>query len=135
MYDFPQMVSIDHANAKYYFDRDVQCIQQFFHKRFGYESELAPTFEEVLREGDLDVEISASGFTKGDQDRLEGALEAHGGVELEKSGNESEEDEDGSDDNDDGVADQDNEPQLIDSDVNANVNTDLCEANLRSSRL
>jgi len=24
--DFPQMVSISHRNAKYYFDRDVLCI-------------------------------------------------------------------------------------------------------------
>lgn len=30
MIDFPQMVSISHLNAEYYFDRDVQCIRDFF---------------------------------------------------------------------------------------------------------
>ena len=31
--DFPQMVSVDHANAEYYFDRDVNCIKRFFERR------------------------------------------------------------------------------------------------------
>ena len=41
--------------CRYYFDRDVKCIQDFFFKRFGYESEFAPVFEEdVCRESFLD---------------------------------------------------------------------------------
>uniref|UniRef100_S4RFM0 Uncharacterized protein n=1 Tax=Petromyzon marinus TaxID=7757 RepID=S4RFM0_PETMA len=47
-----------------YFDRDVKCIRDFFAKRFAYESELFPTFRDVKRETNLDVEISASGYTK-----------------------------------------------------------------------
>lgn len=45
--DFPQMVSISHQNAEMYFDRDVKCIIDFFKRRFGYESELFPTFTDI----------------------------------------------------------------------------------------
>ena len=34
--DFPQMVSVDHPNAEYYFVRDVDCVRRFFFKRFRY---------------------------------------------------------------------------------------------------
>jgi RIO kinase 2 len=62
--DFPQMVSIKHRDAKYYFDRDVTCLRDFFRRRFSYESELFPTFEDVQRHDALDADISASGLTK-----------------------------------------------------------------------
>ncbi|XP_033829046.1 serine/threonine-protein kinase RIO2 [Periophthalmus magnuspinnatus] len=64
MIDFPQMVSTSHPNAEWYFDRDVKCIRDFFAKRFNYESELFPTFKDIRRSHSLDVEVSASGFTK-----------------------------------------------------------------------
>ncbi|KAF6126951.1 RIO kinase 2 [Phyllostomus discolor] len=64
MIDFPQMVSTSHSNAEWYFDRDVKCIRDFFMKRFSYESELYPTFSDIRREDSLDVEVSASGYTK-----------------------------------------------------------------------
>lgn len=64
MIDFPQMVSTSHPNAEWYFDRDVKCIRDFFMKRFSYESELYPTFSDIRREDTLDVEVSASGYTK-----------------------------------------------------------------------
>lgn len=64
MIDFPQMVSTSHPNAEWYFDRDVKCIREFFLKRFNYESELYPTFSDIRREDSLDVEVSASGYTK-----------------------------------------------------------------------
>ncbi|KAF4015377.1 hypothetical protein G4228_006678 [Cervus hanglu yarkandensis] len=47
-----------------YFDRDVKCIRDFFMKRFSYESELFPTFSDIRREDSLDIEVSASGYTK-----------------------------------------------------------------------
>uniref|UniRef100_A0A0M3J7X5 non-specific serine/threonine protein kinase n=1 Tax=Anisakis simplex TaxID=6269 RepID=A0A0M3J7X5_ANISI len=31
--DFPQMVSMDHANAQFYFERDVNCVRTFFKRR------------------------------------------------------------------------------------------------------
>ncbi|CAH1253887.1 RIOK2 [Branchiostoma lanceolatum] len=85
--DFPQMVSISHSNAEWYFNRDVQCIRDFFLRRFGYESELYPTFEDVRREFDLDVEVAASGFTKEMQESLEQGMEEEASSsKLEKSG-------------------------------------------------
>uniref|UniRef100_A0A146KZB1 Serine/threonine-protein kinase RIO2 n=1 Tax=Lygus hesperus TaxID=30085 RepID=A0A146KZB1_LYGHE len=62
--DFPQMVSTNHVNAKMFFERDVNCVRDFFKRRFGYESSLYPTFDDLKREDILDIEISASGFTK-----------------------------------------------------------------------
>ncbi|NXK86836.1 RIOK2 kinase, partial [Formicarius rufipectus] len=62
--DFPQMMSTSHANAEWYFDRDVNCIKEFFKKRFNYESELFPTFRDIRKECSLDREIAASGYTK-----------------------------------------------------------------------
>ncbi|KAK5642020.1 hypothetical protein RI129_008187 [Pyrocoelia pectoralis] len=62
--DFPQMVSTMHPNAEMYFNRDVNCIKEFFKKRFGYESELFPIFSETERCDTLDAEVACSGFTK-----------------------------------------------------------------------
>jgi len=62
--DFPQMVSTNHPSAKEYFDRDVRCLQDFFRRRFNYESELAPNFLDIERVDALDAEVSASGMTK-----------------------------------------------------------------------
>ncbi|KAM9360463.1 serine/threonine-protein kinase RIO2 [Symphorus nematophorus] len=81
MIDFPQMVSTSHPNAEWYFDRDVKCIRDFFAKRFNYESELFPTFKDIRRSYSLDVEVSASGFTK-DLER-DGALLHPAGPEEE----------------------------------------------------
>jgi RIO kinase 2 len=87
LYDFPQMVSTSHYNAEWYFDRDVTCIREFFKRRFGFESELYPTFKDVERMDSLDVEVAASGFTKEMQEELVEALE-------EKKDSESDEEED-----------------------------------------
>ncbi|CAH7688519.1 RIO1 family-domain-containing protein [Phakopsora pachyrhizi] len=77
--DFPQMVSIKHENAEYYFNRDVQCIRSFFLKRFRYESRLYPKFNSIVREGkremNLDVEVEASGWGKGESRKLEEYME------------------------------------------------------------
>src|SRR5579859_3762636 len=60
--DFPQMVSIDHPNAREYFERDVECIKTFFLRKFRFQAEEAPRWEDVKREGKLDFEVEASGF-------------------------------------------------------------------------
>ncbi|ESP00505.1 hypothetical protein LOTGIDRAFT_212972 [Lottia gigantea] len=62
--DFPQMISTSHLNAEWYFDRDVQCVRNFFSKRYNYESELFPKFSDVSREENIDIQVAASGFTK-----------------------------------------------------------------------
>jgi len=64
--DFPQMVSTMHPDAQQLFDRDVNCLRDFFRRRFGFEStEAPPTFKhDVTRVDALDAEISASGITR-----------------------------------------------------------------------
>jgi RIO kinase 2 len=64
MIDLPQMVSVDHPNASYYFKRDVDCVRDFFRRRFDFESEEFPVLDEIEREHSLDVDLAASGFTK-----------------------------------------------------------------------
>ncbi|KAG0278983.1 Serine kinase [Linnemannia exigua] len=82
--DFPQMVSIDHPNAEYYFNRDVECIRVFFKKRFQYESLLYPKFRlDTEREFDLDVKVAASGFSKEKQQELERFQEEEGELAKE----------------------------------------------------
>lgn len=107
MIDFPQMVSVSHRNAQMYFDRDVECIFKFFRKRFKLTYELQldevdgkdvdtkensrPSFSSILKNADsLDIELSASGFTKKDQEELERFIE--GTSKNADSGDEEEDD-------------------------------------------
>jgi len=64
--DFPQMMSTDHANARFYFERDVACVRAFMKRRFGFESTSAPAFDDVVRDADVDLdkEVEATGFCK-----------------------------------------------------------------------
>jgi len=101
--DFPQMVSIDHANAEYYFDRDVACIKRFFDRRFGFTSdEPGPFFKDAIKmiTKRLDVEVQASGFSKKMAKELEVYMKEHGvdgdagDVEVEREdGGEAEDEE------------------------------------------
>lgn len=45
--DFPQMVSIDHLNADYYFDRDVKCVCDVFKRKFGFIAQEFPTLKDI----------------------------------------------------------------------------------------
>ncbi|CAD7967071.1 unnamed protein product [Amoebophrya sp. A120] len=45
--DFPQIVTMEHTNADFYFERDVNCVLRFFRKRFNLECEEFPTFEDA----------------------------------------------------------------------------------------
>ncbi|KAL4556531.1 hypothetical protein LXL04_039187 [Taraxacum kok-saghyz] len=82
--DFPQMVSVSHRNAEMYFDRDVNCIIKFFSKRFNLSFEadgsdsdsdsdaVKPRFSSIKKaSGFLDKELSASGFSRKEQDDIE----------------------------------------------------------------
>uniref|UniRef100_U5EZM4 Serine/threonine-protein kinase RIO2 n=1 Tax=Corethrella appendiculata TaxID=1370023 RepID=U5EZM4_9DIPT len=60
--DFPQMVSTSHPNAKMYFDRDVTGVRDLFRKKYGFDSEEYPTFDDLEREDNLDVEVLCSGY-------------------------------------------------------------------------
>lgn len=45
--DLPQMIGIDHELAPEQFDRDVECIVNFFNKRFHYESDYVPQWSDI----------------------------------------------------------------------------------------
>ena len=63
MIDFPQMVSTTHSNAKFYFERDVVCIQTYFTKHYGMVFDGIPSLDnDVEKKIDLDKEVKASGF-------------------------------------------------------------------------
>ncbi|KAG5369985.1 Serine/threonine-protein kinase rio2 [Yarrowia sp. C11] len=74
--DFPQCVSIDHVDARRYFERDVECIKLFFKKKLGYVSKTWPDFDrDVKRNGEaIDKLVGASGFSKKQSKDLEAAL-------------------------------------------------------------
>ncbi|GFE53527.1 RIO1 family protein [Babesia ovis] len=46
--DFPQVVSVTHQDAEFYFDRDVECIREMFRKKFKLEVFEYPRFSDVL---------------------------------------------------------------------------------------
>jgi len=100
--DFPQMVSMDHANAQFYFERDVNCVKRYFERRFHFVSdEAGPCFEEARAQVGaggvhrLDVEVEASGFSRKMAKELETYMKEHG---VDGDGG------DGGDDGDDGSA-------------------------------
>ncbi|QHS75717.1 protein kinase RIO2 [Saccharomyces paradoxus] len=80
--DFPQCISIQHQDADYYFQRDVDCIRRFFKKKLKYEPKpdssmldtegfgdgykyAYPDFKrDVKRSDNLDELVQASGFSK-----------------------------------------------------------------------
>lgn len=112
--DFPQMLSTSHPDAQMYFDRDVQGVRDLFKKKFGYESEEYPKFEDLDREDDLDREVSCSGygFTKEMETEM---LQEYGYVQT-KEENEEEDDSEAEDDNKSVVSDEKpdySEDQLI----------------------
>nr|XP_057927777.1 serine/threonine-protein kinase RIO2 [Doryrhamphus excisus] len=120
MIDFPQMVSTSHTNAEWYFDRDVRCIREFFAKRYNFESELFPTFKDIRRSYSLDVEVSASGFTK---DLEEDAALLH------PTGPEGEEDDDEDDDDDDDDEEDGNEEETCEEVTQEEQSVDVTEYN------
>lgn len=104
--DFPQMVSVDHANAEFYFDRDVNCIKRFFERRFQFTSdEKGPHFSKarklIGKDGvpRLDVLVEASGFSKKMAKELETYMKEVG-VDGDGDPNASRGDEDSEEDGD-----------------------------------
>ncbi len=83
--DFPQMVSVDHSNAEYYFDRDVNCIKRFFKRRFHFTAtDPGPFFADAKKllntDGAvrLDVGVEASGFSRKQAKELEAYMKEVG---------------------------------------------------------
>ncbi|KAJ8060387.1 hypothetical protein OCU04_010716 [Sclerotinia nivalis] len=121
--DFPQMVSVDHVNAEYYFDRDVNCIKRFFDRRFHFTSnEKGPHFKDarklIGKDGvkRLDVSVEASGFSKKMAKELEAYMKAvgvdgDGEPEAERSDDDFDDEEEASNDDDDEEEDEEEEEE------------------------
>ncbi|KAE8450370.1 hypothetical protein EG329_006444 [Mollisiaceae sp. DMI_Dod_QoI] len=110
--DFPQMVSVDHANAEYYFDRDVNCIKRFFERRFHFTSdEKGPHFSDARKligkdsTPRLDVSVEASGFSRKMAKELE-AYMREVGVDGDGDPNASRGDEDSEEEEDTSESDE-----------------------------
>ncbi|CDH13432.1 probable Serine/threonine-protein kinase RIO2 [Zygosaccharomyces bailii ISA1307] len=106
--DFPQCISIQHADAEYFFNRDIECIRRFFRKKLKYDPKPDPSMldtdgygdgykypypvfkRDVVRSDNLDELVQASGFSKKHPSdrRLEAAVESMRNAEYD-----SEEDE------------------------------------------
>ncbi|XP_024170725.1 serine/threonine-protein kinase rio2 isoform X2 [Rosa chinensis] len=109
MIDFPQMVSVSHRNAQMYFDRDVECVFKFFSKRFNMsfhectadidgtavdtDDSGRPSFTSIAKDtGFLDKELSASGFTRKDQEEIAKFIE--GGIKKDASSDDEDTEDD-----------------------------------------
>ena len=105
--DFPQMVSISHANAAALFDRDAACVTRFFQKKANYwvDNADAPVFEDLVADvvgsDSIDRELRASGFDNGAQTALDAALHGRIGADDDASSDSS---EGGSRDSDEGTS-------------------------------
>ncbi|CAH0561288.1 unnamed protein product [Brassicogethes aeneus] len=93
--DFPQMVSTEHPNAEYFFNRDVNCIKTFFKRRFDYESELFPSFSDIQRSSAMDAEVLCSGFTK----QMAKDINLELGIETDDEEEDESDEEDSSEEN------------------------------------
>ncbi|GAA5827524.1 hypothetical protein JCM11251_003848 [Rhodosporidiobolus azoricus] len=124
--DFPQMVSTDHPDAEYYFNRDVECIRTFFARRFKYESSVYPKFTTTVKDGvrefDLDVEVAASGFKKEDKRALEEYMaelaehdKANGNKYEQEVASDEEYSDEEQDDEDEGEEEQGEEAEAVPS--------------------
>ncbi|KAJ6134004.1 hypothetical protein N7523_000326 [Penicillium sp. IBT 18751x] len=118
--DFPQMVSIDHANAEMYFDRDVNCIKRFFQRKYHFVSDAPGPFFKDARKNflknpgkRLDVEVEASGFSRKMARELEKYMEEVGANagEGEGEGDDEEEDEDDSEEEENSEEEELNEDE------------------------
>jgi RIO kinase 2 len=136
--DFPQMVSTSHPNAEWYFDRDVECVCEFFLKKHSYKVNERPLLTGIRKKKSLDLDVRASGFTKDVEDSLMEDIHVRKTVdESDQSENESElcdnqvkkaefkdpkghvttdDDDDLVDDDDDDPADDDDDDPAVDDD-------------------
>eukprot|EP01133_Synstelium_polycarpum_P007040 gene7040-8186_t len=111
--DFPQMVSTSHINAEYYFDRDVNCIRTYFQKRFNFIGETYPKFSDYKASlYNLDVVISASGFTKDHQKEFEDLTVEQDIEEAQEENGNDDDEEDSQDEEDDEEEDEDEDEEV-----------------------
>ena len=77
--DFPQMISINHPEAQNYFKRDVQCVKNYFLKKFNLTFDEDLKFSDIKQINFLDEELKAYGYKKekekGKKDKTEENME------------------------------------------------------------
>ena len=83
---FPQMISIYHSEAENYFKRDVQCVKNYFLKKFNLTFDEDLKFSDIKQIGFLDQELKAYGYKKEEKKKSEIKNE-----ELNEEGNEENE--------------------------------------------
>ena len=62
--DFPQMISLNHPEADNYFKRDVQCVKNYFLKKFNLTFDEDLKFSDIKQINFLDEELKAYGYKK-----------------------------------------------------------------------
>ena len=88
------MVSMSHANAEYYFDRDVGGVVDFFTRKFEFTSvEAVPKFKDIIRAHNMDVDLAASGYNKHIAEEME-AMEKEFRPVIEGGDDEEDEEDD-----------------------------------------
>ncbi|CAD8072581.1 unnamed protein product [Paramecium primaurelia] len=131
--DFPQMVSTQHLNAEFYFQRDLDCINIFFQRRFkaNLHSDLKLKDIKVIKH--LDHEVKASGFIKSELNDnkeleiLEAALQEQQQFQEENENEKFQQDDDDEDNigqDDDDEDNQDEEGEQDDNDEDKQDNQD-----------
>ncbi|MES1907656.1 MAG: hypothetical protein MHM6MM_000733 [Cercozoa sp. M6MM] len=123
--DFPQMVSTRHKHAQEWFERDVQCVKDWFLKRCQFEPVGWPEWADdvpALPETRVDAELKASGY-RGDGE--DGAFDRHNDDSDSDEDGTSDEDDVGSDaddvdTDDDGQSDDDSQDHAAASDSEPN---------------
>lgn len=95
--DFPQMVSVYHKDAQFYFERDQNCVQVLFKRRFNFVSDRVHKLEEIPVTRRLDEEAKNARFwqeqTKEDQAAIEGYMKERGAEQEDHEAYGEDEDE------------------------------------------
>ncbi|AFZ81687.1 RIO1 family domain-containing protein [Theileria equi strain WA] len=75
--DFPQVISVTHENAKFYFDRDIKCVIEMFRKKFKIDVVEYPSFDDVVSgdNGKLDTSKLKVDINKVDNEILDSIFE------------------------------------------------------------
>ncbi|CCD25678.1 protein kinase RIO2 NDAI_0F03600 [Naumovozyma dairenensis CBS 421] len=136
--DFPQCISIQHPDAEFYFQRDVDCIRRFFKKKLKYEPKSDSTMldtdgfgdgykyaypefaRDIERCDNLDELVQASGFSKKHpSDRsLEEAVESMRNAVYNSDEEEEEEEEEETDEDEHYYTETDSEKAEGDDNIN-----------------
>ena len=89
--DFPQMISINHPEAQNYFKRDVQCVKNYFLKKFNLTFDEDLKFSDIKQINFLDEELKAYGYKKEKEKGKEKKDKTEENMEKNEEENENEE--------------------------------------------